>query len=544
MLQINTQSLKAKLILVVLSGFGLLLAVSESAVVALNGSIHEYHTLMHEHVRAEQSVNNMNFNFKVQVQEWKNVLLRGSDPKQLKKYWGKFEKQQELIQQQGRDLMPTLKGELINQKSEIGSFLDAHQEMGRAYKRGYQAFVDSGFVSSAGDKAVKGIDRAPSKQLTNIAKQFTQLRLEFSNEVDAHSAQVSTWSTLGVVCITIIVVSLLWMVLQNIFLKPLNSVMKNIDNLGHCDFQTHFDTSGRDELGDLSRNLDHMQDEIIEVLSKVRDTAGELQNASKTINQTASDITRNTGETEQYTQQVSTAVSEMSDTVQEVAKNAAGAAEAAEQADHNAQEGLDIMSQTIGSINALSDEVDHVAGAMNQLEQDTSSVGAVLDVIKGIAEQTNLLALNAAIEAARAGEQGRGFAVVADEVRALAQRTQESTEEIQQIIETVQNGASNAAKAMGGSQEQTKSTVSLADHAGGSIREITNSVSSIRDMNTQIATAAEEQSAAANEIRHNVDNMNSLAQQTHQTAQGATQVANQLDQTALELSQLIEKFKI
>ena len=544
MLQINTQSLKAKLILVVLTGFGLLLAVSEGAVVALNGSIHDYHTLMHEHVRAEQSVNKMNFNFKVQVQEWKNVLLRGSDPKQLKKYWGKFEKQQDLIQQQGRDLAPTLKDDLATYRSDVEEFLQSHKDMGQAYKRGYQAFIDSGFIASAGDKAVKGIDRAPSKQLTNIAGEFSKIRLKFSQEVDANSAQVSTWSSLGVICIAVLVVSLLWMVLQNIFLKPLNTVMKNIDNLGHCDFQTHFDTSGKDELGDLSRNLNHMQDEIIEVLTKVRDTAGELQNASMSINQTASDITRNTGETEQYTQQVSTAVSEMSETVQDVAKNAAGAAQAAEQADHNAQEGLDIMSQTINSINALSDEVDHVAGAMNQLEQDTSSVGAVLDVIKGIAEQTNLLALNAAIEAARAGEQGRGFAVVADEVRALAQRTQESTEEIQQIIETVQNGASNAAKAMGGSQEQTKSTVSLADHAGGSIREITNSVSSIRDMNTQIATAAEEQSAAANEIRHNVDNMNSLAQQTHQTAQGATQVANQLDKTAVELNQLIEKFKI
>jgi len=543
-LQINTQSLKAKLILVVLTGFGLLLAVSEGAVVALNGSIHDYHTLMHEHVRAEQSVNKMNFNFKVQVQEWKNVLLRGSDPKQLKKYWGKFEKQQDLIQQQGRDLAPTLKDDLATYRSDVEEFLQSHKDMGQAYKRGYQAFIDSGFIASAGDKAVKGIDRAPSKQLTNIAGEFSKIRLKFSQEVDANSAQVSTWSSLGVICIAVLVVSLLWMVLQNIFLKPLNTVMKNIDNLGHCDFQTHFDTSGKDELGDLSRNLNHMQDEIIEVLTKVRDTAGELQNASMSINQTASDITRNTGETEQYTQQVSTAVSEMSETVQDVAKNAAGAAQAAEQADHNAQEGLDIMSQTINSINALSDEVDHVAGAMNQLEQDTSSVGAVLDVIKGIAEQTNLLALNAAIEAARAGEQGRGFAVVADEVRALAQRTQESTEEIQQIIETVQNGASNAAKAMGGSQEQTKSTVSLADHAGGSIREITNSVSSIRDMNTQIATAAEEQSAAANEIRHNVDNMNSLAQQTHQTAQGATQVANQLDKTAVELNQLIEKFKI
>ncbi len=320
--------------------------------------------------------------------------------------------------------------------------------------------------------------------------------------------------------------------------------MGKITHLSEGDFTTIIDTSGNDELAQLSRNLSRMQSEIVDVLTSVKNTSGELQTASQSINLTASNITQHTGATEQYTDQVSNAISEMSDTVQDVATNAAGAADAAQQADQNAQRGLQVMDETISSINALSAEVDRVAGAMNQLEQDTASVGAVLDVIKGIAEQTNLLALNAAIEAARAGEQGRGFAVVADEVRALAQRTQESTEEIQQIIETVQNGAAQAVKAMESSQEQTRNTVELATNAGGSIQEITGSVTSIRDMNTQIATAAEQQSFAADEIRKNVESMAGLAKNAHTSAKESTAVANRLDEASNDLGHLVERFKI
>jgi methyl-accepting chemotaxis protein len=287
-----------------------------------------------------------------------------------------------------------------------------------------------------------------------------------------------------------------------------------------------------------------MQKEVVGILTKVKQTSTELRTASEEINQTASNISSHTGATDQYTNQISTAIQEMSQTVQDVAGNAAGAAEAAQNADSNAQKGLKVMDQTIVSINKLSEEVNNVAAAMDQLEQDTASVGAVLDVIKGIAEQTNLLALNAAIEAARAGEQGRGFAVVADEVRALAQRTQESTAEIQQIIETVQNGAAAASQAMRDGQQQTETTVELASQAGQSIGEITTAVGSIRDMNMQIATAAEEQSHVAEEIRTNVTSMADLARQAHETAQQSTQIANRLGNTSSELSALTQRFEV
>lgn len=539
---IGNNSMQSRLLTIVIGGLLIMLAVSLASLIGLNGSINDYRTLMSQHVSAENQINDMNFNFKVQVQEWKNVLLRGHNNDQLKKYWGKFQDQEEKIQSAGRDLIPQLPPG--DKRDLISTFINSHKEMGQAYRKGYDAFIASGFIHTEGDKAVKGIDRAPSTQLKEAAALFKKERQDFAEKVDSDSSMISTWSTIAVVSVTLLIIVLLWLFLRNNFLKPLHVVMDDITMLGQGNFRAKIDSSRKDELGDLSKNLSNMQREVVEILTKVKQTSIDLRTASVEIDQTASDISSHTGATDQYTNQISTAIQEMSQTVQDVAGNAAGAAEAAQNADNNAQEGLKVMDQTIVSINKLSEEVNNVAAAMDQLEQDTASVGAVLDVIKGIAEQTNLLALNAAIEAARAGEQGRGFAVVADEVRALAQRTQESTAEIQQIIETVQNGAATASQAMRDGQQQTEATVELATQAGQSIGEITHAVGSIRDMNMQIATAAEEQSHVAEEIRTNVTSMADLARQAHETAQQSTSIANRLGNTSSELSTLTERFEV
>jgi methyl-accepting chemotaxis protein len=539
---ISKHSMQSRLLFIVIGGLLLLLAVSLGSLIALNNSLNDYRTLMSQHVNFENQINDMNFNFKVQVQEWKNVLIRGHDSAQLNKYWGKFQQQQQKVQDSGKSLLPQLPAG--DKQNIVSKFIDSHQTMGYAYKRGYDAFVAADFDHKAGDKAVKGIDRAPSKQLKDASALFKQEREQFAKEVDSGSKSVSIWSSVAVVTVTLLVVILLWFFLRNSFIKPLHNVMDDITALGSGNFKTLIDSSRDDELGDLSKNLTVMQREVVDILSKVKQTSTDLLQASEDINLTATNISQHTGATDQYTTQVSTAIQEMSGTVQEVASNAAGAAEAAQSADANAQQGLKVMEQTITSITKLSSDVNNVAAAMDQLEQDTASVGAVLDVIKGIAEQTNLLALNAAIEAARAGEQGRGFAVVADEVRALAQRTQESTAEIQQIIETVQNGASTASQAMRDGQQQTEATVELATQAGSSIGEITNAVGSIRDMNMHIATAAEEQSHVAEEIRTNVDSMADLARQAHDTAQQSTSIANRLGNTSAELSKLTNRFEV
>jgi methyl-accepting chemotaxis protein len=227
-----------------------------------------------------------------------------------------------------------------------------------------------------------------------------------------------------------------------------------------------------------------------------------------------------------------------------VASNAGGAADAAQSADQNAHQGLKMMDNTLDAINQLNTEVNRVGTAMTQLEADTNRIGGVLDVIKNVAEQTNLLALNAAIEAARAGEQGRGFAVVADEVRSLAKRTQDSTAEIQQIIEAVQRGATNAMNAMKTSQGKTGATLEMAGQAGQSINQITQSISAILGMNMQIATAAEEQSYTAEEINKNIIQVVNLIDSLNQDARKSEQIARRLDDTTKDLETQIAHFAV
>jgi methyl-accepting chemotaxis protein len=219
------------------------------------------------------------------------------------------------------------------------------------------------------------------------------------------------------------------------------------------------------------------------------------------------------------------------------------AADATAQADDEARAGAEVVRLTIKQINTLADAVGHAAEVIHRLEADSSEIGKVLDVIGGIAEQTNLLALNAAIEAARAGEQGRGFAVVADEVRSLASRTQDSTSEIQAMIERLQSGAHEAVKVMKSGREQASSSVEQASHAGESLQTIAAAVARIRDMNQHMADAARQQGEVASEINRNLATITEVAEQTAEGAASLDQASSQLSGMSHKLQSLVGHFK-
>lgn len=313
---------------------------------------------------------------------------------------------------------------------------------------------------------------------------------------------------------------------------------------GEGDLTQRLDESGAPELSELACAFNQFVEKIQDLVKQVSDSTNTLTASSKQVSEIAVDTKLNVNQQESKIEHVATAMNEMTATVQEVAHHAQDAAEAARSADDESNDGFRVVTEVVEAINHLARQVGETANTIHSLEENAEQIGSVLDVIRGIAEQTNLLALNAAIEAARAGEQGRGFAVVADEVRTLASRTQQSTEEIQQTIERLQAGAKAAVTSMEDGQQQTQTTVEKAGKAGDALSTITQAVSRIVDMNSQIATAAEQQSAVAEDINKNVVSISTLSVQAAQGAEHVAGSSQELERLAENIQRLVTIFKV
>ena len=370
-----------------------------------------------------------------------------------------------------------------------------------------------------------------------------EIVMDRSDYASAMSQSTYINIAVGIICVALGLLVAWW--IARAIVKPIRRIVEAMRDIaeGDGDLTRRLQSEGRNEISDLANAFNHFAEKVRALVVDVASSTMQLSTAAEEMSHITEESNRNIATQRSEIDQVATAMNEMTATVQEVARSAADAANSARQADDEANKGQMVVNDSIEAINALAGEVERAAEVINGVEADSESIGTVLDVIRGIAEQTNLLALNAAIEAARAGEQGRGFAVVADEVRTLASRTQQSTQEIQEMIERLQVGSRNAVSVMEEGRNRASESVEQAQRAGHSLAEITSAVTRINDMNTQIASAAEEQSSVAEEINRNVVNINDVAEKVTTSARQTANSGAELAELSLRLSSLVGRFK-
>lgn len=323
-------------------------------------------------------------------------------------------------------------------------------------------------------------------------------------------------------------------------------LLGGLETLAQGDLRMRFGApaGSANELSRIMHQADIMADRFQGLLRDMEESSSQLASAAEEMSVVTDENSKNVRRQQAETDQVAAAMNEVSATVEKMASNAQQAAQAAEQAGSDADKGRQIVLQAVEAINIVAGEVEKVAGVMQKVENDSASIARVVEIIKAIADQTNLLALNAAIEAARAGDQGRGFAVVADEVRTLASRTQQSTNEIQSIIDQLQGGTSQAAGVMLQAQHLAQDSVAKAAEAGTSFDAVTSAVATISEMNSVIAHAAEQHCAVSEDINRSIANITQVADETSSRTQQAASASEQLAQLAEQLRSQVQQFKV
>jgi len=388
-------------------------------------------------------------------------------------------------------------------------------------------------------KSAKQVNKILDKQI-ELANQTT---IKASELVEDSVSSGSTQTTI-IMLISIVVALIIARITLIGITRPLARVNEMLNIVASGDLSMKLDESGKDEFALLSRNCNLLIDSLRNLIESIVNRSAQLAAAAEQTSAVTAQSTTAIEEQRNQVEQAASATTEMSSTSQSVLSSANEALSEIKHADDEAERVKQISAVGRQTIEQLADEVESASQVINQLQQDSASIGGILDVIRGIAEQTNLLALNAAIEAARAGEQGRGFAVVADEVRTLASRTQESTSEIQTMIEALQTGAGKAVTVMDAGKAKATECVSQNEKADQALETITHAVHEAFDRSSQIATAAEEQSVVAHEISENLESIVTIAEQTTAGSQQTAASSSEVARLAEELQQSVQEFKL
>lgn len=527
-------SIKTKVLFIVLSALLVLGIVAISTTLGLNQNISQYDRVIERTLMAQSTALRANLEFKRQVQEWKNTLIRGADADQMDKYWGQFNDRHESVQQWVNELLPLLETwpEL---QSIAEQFLNDHRTMQTAYSAGRNDYIAAGFDIAVGDRAVSGIDRAPSAALDQLVDELAVLSEAQTTQVE-QSAQNRVRMSFVLTGVVVAVVALISSLLvQRWLVTPLLRVRHSLALLSTGKLNEPCDYQSTDEVGDIAESSRVLEAFLKENVETMKTTSDKLSEASGHMATMSDQLSTQAHEQMAATDQVSTAVQEMSHSAEEVARNSQDTSEITRTTTEKTLASAKTAASAKHSAKELVSDLTTSAEDIRKLAENTANVSGVLDVIRGIAEQTNLLALNAAIEAARAGEQGRGFAVVADEVRTLAQRTQESTAEIETILEKVRNSSEKAVESIDNGQSRSQGVENEIADASEMLDEIAALIEEINEKNLQIASASTEQTQVTN-------NISELTEDIHTTSEATSGQIDQARSVSAELSDLVSQF--
>ncbi len=433
-------------------------------------------------------------------------------------------------------------GEALQEFQSVDIVLKEIDETFQSYVR--QAHEVYGLEQQDESLSSDGLVQATEAEQKSLDRMLTELTTEVGrftekSAVHARDREQQAVRTLWIICITSTIIGLPigWLISSNIV-----SAIRRAIAIASGDLRTEITVTSKDEIGELLKAMDGMRRKLLDMLTSISSTTDELSSASEEL----SVITEQTGKVinqqQLETEQVASAMNEMTATVQDVAGNIHATAGAAAEANQQSLSGQSVVGKAVAQINELAQQIEQSAKTITEVETHTTEIGSIVEVIKAIAEQTNLLALNAAIEAARAGEQGRGFAVVADEVRALAARTQESTKQINDMIGKLQDGSREAVMVMEQSRQQAKSAVDFAQDSTGYLSTIVASITRITDMSTQIASAAEQQAQVLEGLNQNIDKINLMANETSSSTDQTTVASQDLARMASNLRDLVVQF--
>jgi methyl-accepting chemotaxis protein len=485
----------------------------------------------------------MQVTFKKQVQEWKDCLLRGYDSAKLDKYWGNFQDDEAKVQSQAQQLIATLPDG--DAKHVVESFASAHKQLGEGYRAGLDAFKQANADPKVGDAKVAGIDRAPtellSKAVETISKDAASVRAETVQQ--AHAAMY--WCV-GAMAVASIAGYLMFLMLTRRSVSgPLEVVAKRMDEITrNNDFTARVPASGQDEIAALGRSINVCLERIQGALRGMSDIAATVAASSQSLKSVSDELSRGAELNSESLSNMASAIEELSTSLSTTADGAAMAHEDSNQSGHLAIEGKRVIDGAVAEILDIAKTVEATAGDVQQLGRHSEQIASVVQVIKEVADQTNLLALNAAIEAARAGEQGRGFAVVADEVRKLAERTAHSTEEIRNMMDRIQGSVGTVVASMQSVEHKVQSCKGKATEAEQVMTQLQARSEHIVDTVAELSSAVTEQNAANLVIARSVESIAQAAEQGSRATDSAADQAERLDELVVNMKNIVAQFRV